>query len=33
VPVIVLGIVTKQGLQAITPVQFFSAVEVTGQDI
>jgi hypothetical protein len=33
VPVLVLGIVTKQGLQAIAPVQFFSAVEVKGQDI
>jgi hypothetical protein len=33
VPVLVLGIVTKQGLQAITPIQFFSAVEVKGQDI
>jgi hypothetical protein len=33
VPVLVVGIVTKQGLQAITPAQFFSAVEVKGQDI
>jgi hypothetical protein len=33
VPVFVLGIVTTQGLQAIAPAQFFSAVEVRGQDI
>jgi hypothetical protein len=33
VPVVVLGVVTAQGLQAITPAQFFSVVEVKGQDI
>jgi hypothetical protein len=33
VPVTVLGIVTEDGLQSITPSQFFSAVEVEGQDI
>jgi hypothetical protein len=33
VPVLVVGIVTEDGVQAVKPARFFSAVEVEGQDI
>jgi hypothetical protein len=33
VPVLVIGIVTSEGVQAVEPIQFFSAVEVEGQEI
>jgi hypothetical protein len=33
VPIVVVGIVTAEGIQAIAPVQFFSAAKVEGQAI
>jgi hypothetical protein len=33
VPIVVIGVVTAEGVQEIAPAQFFSAAEVEGQEI